>query len=125
VGPSGVINPSTTQTFLNFLGISAWDSNTTESLFQFYCLAAGTWRNMACYIRDPNNFNRTTTVTNRITDGNGSRNGSMAISVPAFTPGYFEDIAVSTDYDTVSVGNLLDYGVVASSNGSGGFEMTW
>ena len=67
VGPSQ-ISPTTTLLFVNFLGISSVTS-AIESDKQLTCLAAGTWRNMACYLRT-NGFNRATTITNRINNTN-------------------------------------------------------
>lgn len=112
------ISPTTTLQFVNFLGISGVPS-TAEGDKQFKSLAAGTWQNMACSL-ESNAFNKNTTVTNRINNSNGS----MAISIPASTSGSFEDQSGS---DTVSGGDLLDYGFILGSSqpGSGSFMMVW
>ena len=64
---------------------------------------------MACHI-EANSFGGTVTLNNR---KNGS-NGSMAISVSAYATGGFED-SNTADYTSTNVGDLLDYGVVATS----------
>jgi hypothetical protein len=46
----------------------------------------------------------------------------MIISIPALTSGAFEDTAHS---DSVAVGDLLDYGIVALETGTGHFTMDW
>jgi hypothetical protein len=43
---SSLISPTITPKYVNFLGILGV-GNTMESEQQFYCLAAGTWKNMA------------------------------------------------------------------------------
>lgn len=118
-GPAS-ISPETTRKFVNFQGVL--DSGTgTEANHQFYCLADGTWKNLACYFED-NTFNRPSVVTNRI---NGA-NGSMAISIPSAmdaTSGYYED---TSDSDSVEAGDLLDYGIIgAPLAGSGSITMDW
>lgn len=124
VGYSGNSLAPTTK-FVNFLGIAGngleADGMTVlpESSTQFYCLAAGTWQNMACHL-ESNTFDEVTTVTNRI---NGS-NGHMAISISASTSGYFEDTS-SIDKNSVSVGDLLDYQFFASASGSGSLGLDW
>lgn len=116
VGPAQIY-PTTSLQFLNFLGIASTPSQ-SESDTQFNCMTAGTWQNMACHL-ESNGFDRGTTVHNRI----GGSNGSMAISIPASTSGYFEDTA---DSDTVGAGDRLDYGVIsASAPGSGSLMMDW
>jgi hypothetical protein len=121
VGPIPIY-PTTTTTFVSFLGILAFVSgtggDTTESEQQFKCFAAGTWRNMACHL-ESNLFNQATTVRNRI---NGT-NGSMGISIPAHTSGYFED---TTNSDIVHAGDFIDYGFVASNSGNDlNFRIDW
>lgn len=106
----GVIPPTSETLFFNFVGVLG-DGDQTESDKQFKCLSAGTWQNMACHI-ESNSFDRTTLISNR---KNGS-NGSMAIYIPEGTSGHFED---STHNDSVSVGDLLSYGIVAVENGNG------
>lgn len=110
------ISPSIVPQFVNFLGIVG-GASATESDKQFKALAAGAWQNMACYV-ESNGFTQTTTVTNR---KNGS-DGSMAISIPTGMSGGFEALAVHSD--SVNVGDLLDYGFVASG-GTGSFEVDW
>ena len=115
-GPAD-ISPLTTRKFVNFQGVL--DSGTgTEANHQFYCLADGTWKNLACNA-ETNEFNRSSVVTNRI---NGS-NGSMSVSIPAATSGYYED---TSDSDSVDAGDLLDYGIIgAPLAGSGSIRMDW
>jgi hypothetical protein len=118
VGPAPMFYPTTTQKFANFLGILG-EGDTTECEQQFQCLAAGTWHAMACYL-ESNGFNKTTTVNNRI----NSSNGSMAISILDGASGYFEDSSIFSD--SVDVGDLLDYGFLASAVGnSNSFSISW
>jgi len=114
VGPS-TITPSSTQRFVNFFGILS-AGLLTEIDQQFKCSAAGTWRNMACYI-ETNTFTGNTTVNSRINNGNGS----SSLIIGAETSGSFEIDASSND--SVSVGDLLDYGF--NGSGSGNFIMSW
>jgi hypothetical protein len=117
------ISPSTTFLFVNFLGIvgsglEEVGGSETESLQQFQNLTEGTWQNMACYI-DNNNFNESTTVTNRV----NYNNGSMSFCIPATYTGYFED---TTDGDVIYVDDLLDYGFLASATGNtDSFSLDW
>jgi hypothetical protein len=115
-GPSAIA-PLTTRKFVNFQGIL--DSGTNvEANHQFYCLADGNWKNLACNLED-NTFNRSTAINNRINGGNGA----MAVSIPAGVSGYYEHTSHS---DSVDAGDLLDYGIIAASlGGSGSLRMDW
>lgn len=115
-GPSN-ISPLTTREFVNFQGILDGGTN-VEGNHQFYCLADGTWKNLACTL-ESNGFNRSSVVTNRI---NGS-NGSMSVSIPASTSGSYED---TSNGDSVDVGDYLNYSIIgAPLAGAGSFRMDW
>ncbi|HTU00053.1 MAG TPA: hypothetical protein VMF58_18530 [Rhizomicrobium sp.] len=123
VGPTDV-KPTTTQKygcFLGILGNSSLDATANESFEQFKCLTGGLWRNMACNV-DSNDFNHNTIVANRI----NAANGSMSFSISANTSGYFEDLS---DDDSVSAGDLLDYGFIqgnlSSPTGSDNLTVDW
>jgi hypothetical protein len=101
VGPGDFGPAQSPPNYMNFLGL-LHDDVTSESQQQFYCLAAGTWQNMAAYL-ESNSLNGTATFNSRI---NGS-NGTMALSIPDTSmSGYFED---TSDKDSVSAGDYLNY----------------
>jgi hypothetical protein len=122
VGP-GLIVPTTAGLFVNFLGLTGGSGgggqggSGTESLEQFKSVAAGTWQNMTCNVSS-NSLTDSTTVTNR-------RNGlskSMSISISGGATGQFED---TTDTDSVSVDDLLNYGFFGSATGIESLQIDW
>lgn len=112
------VTPTIIQGFVCLLGFADYLDH-TEGDQQVQSMAAGTWQNIACHIQS-NGFDKPAIIVNR---KNGT-NGSMSISVPAFTSGYFED---ASDSDSVNAGDLLDYGIANGSSvaGSGSFFMDW
>jgi len=118
VGPNP-ISPTVSPRFFNFLGIAGAPA-LIESDKQFKSLSAGTWKSMACYIAN-NTFTKGTTAANRI---NGA-SGSMAISIPQSTSGYFAD-NISTHTDAVAAGDFLDYAFAATeAGGANNFNIDW
>src|SRR5204863_2013805 len=104
--------------FINFLGVLV-AGRTTESEQQFYCLAAGKWQNMACYVEN-NGFDADATVRNRIS----GQDGHMLITVAVGHSGYFEDTS-STNHDSVGVGDLLDYALATTASLGTTLTMDW
>ncbi|HEX4158382.1 MAG TPA: hypothetical protein VHY79_07885 [Rhizomicrobium sp.] len=116
VGPASIIGGSS-PSFFNFQGVL--EADPTEIHQQFYCLTAGVWQSMACYI-DSNTFSGSSVVVrNRI----GLANGSMAISTSSIgKTGYFED---TSDSDSVSAGDLLNYAIAVPDQGMHSVDLIW
>lgn len=113
-----------TPNYVNFLGILG-PGNTAESGQQFYCLASGTWQNLAFYVvnnsytLDQGYATPTTTVSNRI--AGRATSGSMAVSFDGQATGYFEDGSHS---DSVAIGEYLDYEFLTTAD-AGSLDMAW
>jgi hypothetical protein len=91
-------------------GFPRFLSDTVEADAQVTVRAAGTWSGMTARVNS-NSLTATTTFTSRV----GGADGNQAVSFASSTSGAATD---STNHDTLSDGNLINYKVTVGGTGS-------